>query len=167
MPTTPDLVVARFQRWPLRWLFPTLRILAQLVVAGPLLMLFPWAALLGFRIAVSAFGGVWPDTFGKLVSFGLGWIGLLGLWASIVLPLRLFRRSWIRVPVVAALVCGIVATAAILLSGDVLAATVERKDRVAMWWLGGPLVVATWNLLRIFQTLHHHRQQPTPPSASP
>lgn len=127
------------------------RILAQLVVAGPIVVIFPWALLVGVGAISSVFRGNSPDIL-TTVGLGLGWVGLLGLYASIFFPLHIFQIIWVRKLVVIALVCGMAAAAAILASKGTMISIIEKGEWLPVWVFCGPAVVAIWNLHRIYKS---------------
>ena len=136
---------------------PALRILAQMILCGPIFIYFPWAVLVGIGTIYVSFTGE-SAGFSKDFGFGLGWLGLIGLIASILIPAGVFRkRSWARLTVTSLMACGFLATTAILLDDDGSGRLITQWDWFRTWILGGPLIVGTWNLVRIWR-------KPTPPS---
>lgn len=128
-----------------------LRILVQLVVAGPIVIHVPLAVLMGIGMIGFLFAGEWYG-MSKTLGYGLGWIGLFGLYGSILTPLRLIlAHQWLRKAVVGSIVCGFIATVAIILEGGDPIELFTRDGLFAVYLLGGPVIVGIWNLARILK----------------
>ena len=89
--------------------------------------------------------------FTKDVGYGFGWLGLVGLAATIFLPATFFRkRKWVSWSATLLIACGYLATASIMagLAGP-------DMPLAEPWWftwlLGGPAIVGAWNLFRIWK----------------
>lgn len=107
-------------------------------------MLLPWAVFVGVETILFAFPGGLHD-----VPNGLGWLGLLGLLASILVPIRTCRaHCWLRALITILLGCGIVADVVLLTR---VRASPEMEGWWILWLFGGPLIVAFWNLLRMWE----------------
>lgn len=125
------------------------RILAQLVIAGPVIFYAPWAFLVGIGTIALLVSGETPGV-SKMLGYGLGWIGLVGLYGSILTPLRIIRaHGWLRVAMASAIVCGFIATAAILSEERDPVGFLSRGGWFTAYLLLGPVVVGGWNLVRI------------------
>jgi hypothetical protein len=123
------------------------RTLLQLLLAAPLLALLPWALMMGVGTLVFLFTGEARE-LSKTVFYGFGWLGLLGLLASILVPVaRLRRRAWARRLVTGLLGCGFLAAMSPISSGQMR--FWGREGLWAAWLLGGPMAVAAWNLWRL------------------
>ena len=127
-----------------------IRIFAQLVLAGPILVQLPLALLLGFVMGMSALkGGLHASLNGY--AFGFGWIGILGLLCSIIIPLRIFDTvRWLRVLIALSVFYGIATAVVIVSSEEVSDAISKKKEWGAAWLFIGPVIVGLWNLWRIF-----------------
>jgi len=138
------------------------RILAQLVVAGPVIVFAPYAFAFGISLIISLFTGE-AFSFGasKFLFFGLGWIGIIGLYGSIFIPIKIIqKRRWLRGIIVSCIVCGFIADVAPFFDmGGSLDA-----DWFIIWFFLGPLIVGAWNLARIYRA--KPPQQPQPPPAA-
>ncbi|MEI7809092.1 MAG: hypothetical protein WCJ07_11480, partial [Verrucomicrobiota bacterium] len=85
---------------------PALRILAQLILCGPILIYFPWAVLVGVGTIYCSIIGK-SNGFAKDFGFSLGWLGLVGLIASILIPVAFFgKKSWARWSATSLIACG-------------------------------------------------------------
>lgn len=136
---------------------PALRILAQLILCGPMLIYFPWAVIVGAGTIYFSIMGE-SAGFSKDFGFGLGWLGLIGLFATILIPAESFRnKRWVRLSATCLIACGFLAAIAILLDNDGSGYLITKWDWGRTWILGGPLIVGTWNFSRIWK-------KPTPPA---
>lgn len=127
------------------------RILVQLIVAGPIIVYFPFALFLG---PVTLFLAITGQTeLSKGIAYGFGAIGLVGLYTSILFPTDVLRRrSGVRRAVVAFLSLGIVASLVMAFApGEDGLAVANRPELFQVWLLGGPIVVALWNAARLLR----------------
>lgn len=131
---------------------PTIaRILVQLVVAGPIIIYMPFALLLGPVTLALALTG--QAELSKGIAYGFGAFGLLGLYGSILVPLSAFHRvPAVRWLTITFLFLGIIASVVMAFApgeqGETIAA---RPELFQVWLLGGPIVVAVWNLARLLR----------------
>jgi hypothetical protein len=131
---------------------PILRILIQLVVAGPIVIYAPFAILMGVGTIMFLFTGEYRG-ISKTVGYGFGWIGLFGLYGSIFTPLRTIRaHHWLRQTVIGGIVCGFIATAAIVMEDGNPISFFSRDGLFSIWLLAGPVIIGIWNLFRISKT---------------
>jgi hypothetical protein len=122
------------------------RILIQLIVAGPVLIYVPFAIIAGIGSIASLLIGE-PLGPSKSLAYGLGWLGLLGLYGSIFTPTRTVQRHhWLRLTLTVALACGFIATAAVLANDGDPAGFMARAGVFGLYLLAGPVVVGCWNL---------------------
>jgi hypothetical protein len=129
-----------------------LRVLTQLVVAGPLVVCAPLAILMGIGTIVLLFSGDVPGV-SKALGYGLGWVGLLGLYGSILTPLStILAHHRLRQLIVAGIVCGFIAAAAIVMENGDPIDFFYRGGLFSVWLLVGPVIVGAWNLARILIT---------------
>ncbi len=120
---------------------PAIRILAQLILCGPIFTYFPWAVLVGVGTIYFLIIGETAG-FSKDFSFGLGWLGLIGLIATILIPAEFFsKKSWARLVATSLIACGFLATVAVLLDDDGSGKLITQWDWFRTWILGGPLMV--------------------------
>jgi hypothetical protein len=121
------------------------RVLIQLVVAGPVLFYALFALAMGIRTIVGLFTGESYDVSHTIV-FGLGWVGLLGLYGSIFTPLETIRaRRWLRAILTVCMVCGFIVVATMTFG------FFPHWDLVSIDLIVGPVVVGCWNLIRIYR----------------
>ena len=121
------------------------RVLIQLIVAGPVLFYVPFAFGMGIRTIVSLFTG---ESYGVpyTIVYGLGWVGLLGLYGSILTPLRTIRaRRWLRAMITVCMVCGFIVVAAMTCG------FLPHRDVVGIYLRAGPVIVGCWNLIRMYR----------------
>lgn len=127
------------------------RIALQFLLSGPIIVYAPWALLVGPMSWALLFTGE-AQGAAKTLAFSLGWIGLFGLYGSILVPLRLVRDStWIRRTLTVALVCGFITVIAMLLEDGDPVDFVRKVGPFGVWLLGGPVAVAIWNLRRYYR----------------
>lgn len=142
------------------------RILAQLVISGPILLLMPWAVFMGIGTIYSlAKGNYWGIS--NALGFGLGWLGLFGLYLSIFIPLQTLRESQkLHLVVLLLLGVGFVATLAITFERGGPIGLLAEGNWGAAYSFVGPLVVSAWNLVRIFREEPHPPHNPDSTAAS-
>ena len=125
------------------------RILIQLIVAGPILVYAPFAIIVGIGSIAAFFIG---EQLGisKSLAYGFGWIGLLGLYGSIFTPIRTIRAHLgLRRIVTGAIACGFIATAAVIANEGDPAGYLSRAGIFGIYLLAGPVLVGCWNLVLI------------------
>jgi hypothetical protein len=132
-------------------LYPVFRVLLQLLMCGPLLAVFPLAVFVGLGAIFFALTGE-SHGLSKDIGYGFGWLGLLGLVTTILVPCSFFKkRKWARVSATVLIAFGFLATAAILLEP----LTSHEPSMAQPWWvawlLGGPVIVGAWNLSRLYR----------------
>jgi hypothetical protein len=133
-------------------LIPLMRVVGQLIIAGPIIVYFPFAVWI-------AIGSIWLAICGevheaqKSIAYGLGGIGLIGLYASILVPVRTFHRHVnARRLVIVCLWCGFIATGAMIFGGEEPDRFFDHPDSFHIWFFGGPVFVGLWNLGRLRQS---------------
>jgi len=132
--------------------------LIQFIMCGPILACFPWAVLMGIGTVYFAFLGE-SHGFSKNVGYGLGWLGLLGLIATILLPAAFYeKRKWLRWSATLLIACGYLATVAILLEPSTSGSSSSTELWWKVWLLGGPVIVGAWNVARIWKRPHKSEQ---------
>lgn len=131
------------------------RIAVQMICCAPMMAYFPWAIFMGIgsimMLVTFQTNGIESN---KIIAYGTGWIGLFGLYSSILLPYRWIRGNRvIKICTTLGLVSGFVALAAIMSPpGGVTIPQLFKP--FTLWLLGGPAVVGVWNLIKI-----HNPQQ--------
>ena len=121
------------------------RVLFQLIVAGPVLFYALFALEMGIRTIVGLFTGESHGVSYTIV-YGLGWVGLLGLYGSILTPLRTIRaRRWLRAIMTVCMVCGFIVVATMTFG------FFPHWDLVSIYLIAGPVIVGCWNLIRIYR----------------
>lgn len=127
------------------------RITLQLLLAGPIIVYAPWAVLVGPVSLALLFSGE-AQGVAKTLAFSLGWIGLVGLYGSVLVPLRLVHGTvWIRRALTVALACGFITVIAMLFEDGDPVDFIRKVGLFGSWLLGGPVAVAIWNLLRYYR----------------
>lgn len=128
-----------------------IRIALQLLLAGPIVVYVPWALLVGpTSMAMLATGQT--ERIAHTLAFSLGWIGLIGLYGSIFVPLHTVQGSaWIRRTLTVALICGFITVVAMLFEDAAPVDFIRKVGFFGGWMLGGPVAVAVWNLLRYYR----------------
>jgi hypothetical protein len=123
-------------------------LLVQLILAGPILLYFPFAIFIGIGTYYLIFTGD-LKVFDKMLVYGLGWLGIIGLYGSILLPMEYLKtKKWVRRIIVMFIIFGYVSTVILFLSLDKLFR--HETEIFTYWLLGGPVAVATWNICRIY-----------------
>lgn len=126
---------------------------AQLAFCAPSIVYFPWAVYLGIGVVIDFLmhGGLAMEV-GKGLAFSLGWIGLLGLYSSILIPNAWVQgHALLKFFILIAIVCGFMATLGFFLPPNGLKINDLFEEPFALWVLGGPVVVGVWNLIRIWR----------------
>lgn len=116
-------------------------------MGGPLFIFYP-VLVVGAAMTIAAVVTE-PEKAANGLMLVAGFIGLTGLLLSIVLPLRWMReRAWVRHGVAAAMLVGV----ALALFFIVAAAPdlLQKGELSSLWMFAGPVVVAAWNLWRIY-----------------
>lgn len=130
--------------------FPVIRVLSQLILAGPVLLYTPLAIIVGIGAVYFAARGE-SHGFSKDVGYGFGWLGLCGLLASILVPTSVLRKTkWARFTVTALVSLGMLSAAAMLLEVGAAESSFTKWNWWTIWLLGGPVTVGFWNLVRIW-----------------
>ena len=82
-------------------------ILIQLVAVGPTIPIFPLAALMGIgQIYLLIIGDIFE--LNKIIWLGFGWLGLIGLYGSIIIPIEILKSNkWFRRIILYFLVLGL------------------------------------------------------------
>lgn len=130
---------------------PALRISVQLALVAPVLILSPFAVALAVASLVSV-ASLELEELGMALTFVLSGLALPFLLLSILLTTRALRRAPWRVPITIGLVSGAVG-AVLWVVGT---GGVSQPDSVAyspwtLYMFGGPVVVAVWNLWRVWR----------------
>lgn len=131
-------------------LLPLAKVVAQLVITGPVIVFFPFAVfiflpMLPFNLLTGD-----PDMMVKSLAYGLGGAGLLGLYTAIVVPHRLLRKfAALRWGVVAGISCGLVSTAILLFMPEGTDRLADNLDAYQVWLFGGPLLTGGWNIFQL------------------
>ena len=116
----------------------------------------PFAIIVGIGSIASLFAGEHLG-LAKSLAYDLGWIGLMGLYGSIFIPIRTIRaHHWLLRIVTGAIACGFIATAAVIAHDGDPAGYISRADIFGIYLLAGPVVVGCWNLV----LLHKKGAQP-------
>lgn len=129
---------------------PIAKVLAQLVITGPVIVFFPFAVFIFLpMLPITLFSGE-PDTMMKSLAYGLGGAGLLGLYAAIVVPHRLLRKfTLLRWGVVTGIACGLVATVILLFMSEDGHRLADHLDAYQAWLFGGPVLIGGWNIFQL------------------
>lgn len=125
------------------------RIVFQILLAGPVAAFYPFLA---FATAHTAYDlVVRPQAVGLFsLIFVAGGLGLTGLYASILLPTRWLRTPWFRATVTALMALGIVLAIVFIAIGGDAGKGLGENALWAAWGFGGPVIVAAWNLRRMW-----------------
>ena len=125
------------------------RIVVQLVLAGPMVFFYPFLVFATGHTVYDLFAR--PGSIGAFnLVFVAGGLGLTGLYASILLPTRWLRRPWLRWTVTGFMALGIVLAVVFLAIGGDTSRGLGENALYAAWGFGGPLIVALWNLRRMW-----------------
>lgn len=147
-----------------------LRPVLQALLCAPVLPTYPFVLLFTFSIFTPRFWGevsafTWENWLYFLI-YPAAAVGLPALLASIFIPpTQLNSTRWLRRLVVAGLMGGSI-TAITFLAVTLPADFREKNWRAIgfdLWQLGGPLVVALWNLIRLRQASARVHAPATPP----
>ena len=125
------------------------RILIQLIIAGPIIVLLPFGIVFGM---VSVFFGIKGEFHeeAKLLSLQLGGFGLLGLYGSIFISVKFIREfKYAKLTITILIFLGFIAAFAVFVS-DSTPLSKWPSPWFACWMLGGPIFVSVWNLIRIY-----------------
>jgi len=125
------------------------RIVVQLALAGPLIFFYPFLLFATGHTAydlVARPGAIGPFS----LIFVAGGVGLTGLYASILLPLGWLRTRALRWTVTAFMALGIVLAIVFLAIGGDTASGLGENAAWAAWGTAGPIIVALWNLRRMW-----------------
>lgn len=125
------------------------RIVLQSLLSGPVVFFYPFL--------VFATGHTVYDLFARQQALGAfslifvaGGLGLTGLYASILLPTRWLRTAWVRWTLTAFMALGIVLAFVFLAIGGGTSTDLLENALWTAWTYGGPVVVALWNLRRMW-----------------
>jgi hypothetical protein len=125
------------------------RIVVQLALAGPLVFFYPFLLFATGHTVYDLFAR--PGSVGPFnVIFVAGGLGLTGLYASILLPLRWLRTPGLRWTVTALMALGIGLAFVFLAIGGDTSSGLGENALWAAWAMGGPVIVALWNLRRMW-----------------
>lgn len=125
------------------------RIALQLVLSGPLVIFYPFL-LYGTAMTLQTLVVAGPEAAANGTIVVAGGVGLTGLYASILLPLAWLRgKRWLRWSVTAFMAVGVLLSATF---SWVEFGYGKPTDNPlwSLWVFGGPLVVAVWNLWRMY-----------------
>lgn len=141
------------------------RILVQTAALGPMILLTPFALFYGPLVIIGIILN--ENRFFEFLPILLGWFGLIGLYASIFVPIDRIVASTKRCrTIVTLLFAGLLATILITVPSTrdfVNAPYFPNTDHaISIWMFLGPVVVALWNLKRIRNA--SHRTSPSLPS---
>jgi hypothetical protein len=136
------------------------RIVVQLALVGPLVFFYPFLLFATGHTAYDLFAR--PGSIGAFnLIFVAGGLGLTGLYASILLPLSWLRRRALRWTVTAFMAFGIVLAIVFLAIGGDTSSGLGENALWAAWVTAGPLIVALWNLRRMWRRETNANQEPT------
>ncbi|HEX5129307.1 MAG TPA: hypothetical protein VFV90_06155 [Usitatibacter sp.] len=126
------------------------RILVQLVVTGPVAFFYPFLAFATGHTVYDVFAR--PQAIGAFsLVFVAGGLGLTGLYLSILVPVRSLRaRPWLKWTVTGLMAFGIALAVLALVLGADTSSLAEQGVAWSAWLFAGPLVVALWNVRRMF-----------------
>lgn len=130
---------------------PALRIVCQLALTAPVLLLSPFAIVLALSSVISVTELTFEE-FGVALTYILSGLALPFLLLSIVLTTRALRRKPWRLLVTMGLVSGVIG--ALLWMGFASGPSKPEAlllDPWSLYLFGGPIVVAGWNLWRAWQ----------------
>jgi hypothetical protein len=126
------------------------RIVIQLLLCGPVSAFYPFLLFATGHTAYDLFAR--PGAIGPFnLVFVAGGLGLTGLYASILLPTRWLRTRGVRWTVTGLMALGIVLAIAFLALGGDTSGGLGENAAWAAWGFGGPVLVALWNLRRMWQ----------------
>ena len=124
----------------------------QLAIIGPMNLAAPFALIFGPVLALKLFSN--QHITSEDIAFAFGWIGLIGLYTSIfVSPSRVERRPVLKAIISVLPIFGIVLSGLLLKAFNTSNSPGSDpdliEDAVALWYLGGPVVLAVINLYRM------------------
>jgi hypothetical protein len=126
------------------------RIVLQLLLTGPVVFFYPFLLFATGHTVYDLF--VRPSSIGPFsLMFVAGGLGLTGLYASILLPARWLAASKaLRWTVTAFMGLGIVLAIVFLAIGGTPKGDPMEGIFWMAWTYGGPVIVAAWNLRRLW-----------------
>lgn len=135
----------------------TSRIVLQLLLCAGTLPFYPFVLLFAARMFTPRFwseaSAFTAENWALFLIYPAAAIGIPALIVSIVAaPATILRKAWLTRAVVIGLVAGSLAAVALLsltLPADLAQGDTQGRWTSA-WQLGGPLVVALWNLARLW-----------------
>lgn len=151
-----------------------MRVIVQILLSVGVLPFYPYLLILAvaffaqiFRIDISSF--TFENFIGQMISPAAA-LGIPALFVSIFAsPASVMKRRFLRSLIIIGLISGSILAVTLLivfLPGDI-----SRRDWRALfsavWQIGGPLIVASWNLCRLFKEPNKsYMATPTSPSIS-
>ena len=126
------------------------RIVAQLLLCGPVSFFYPFLAFAAGHTVYDLF--VRPQAIGPFsLMFVAGGLGLTGLYLSIFLPTRWLReKRWLRWTITAFMALGIVLAIVFLAIGGDTSSGLGENALGAAWMFGGPVIAALWSLRQMW-----------------
>jgi hypothetical protein len=117
--------------------------LFQLLLCAPMLLYFPLAILGGLS-------AIWllilsePNALSQLINLNLAWIGLAGLYSSILsFPNEIRKKPKFKRIISYMITSGFIATILLLYPEGI------HLEPFSVWIIGGPVVVGIWNVIWI------------------
>ncbi|MDB9744221.1 hypothetical protein OAA91_01700 [Fibrobacterales bacterium] len=129
--------------------FVILKKIVQLALVGPTWLYFPISLPLGifslFNLVGDKFNLIKDnELIEKVFVLNFGWIGLLSLFVSIILPQKMILQYTIlKYLITTGIVIGIISV--------ILLKPWSIDEYFSIWLLGGPSIVALWNLFEFYK----------------